>query len=503
MTGEKAKTKTKAKAKKLVFLGGPLPVEEIKMAFAGRAGGSYRLKFIPRAEGFSPREAVDLRTLAVTDPLPGADWREFVRKFKFMNNTVPVIVLGVCEDEASCLEAFQAGAHDRLPMDAPDFAAGVARAVEKAIARQAYDDRKNWLEGIFFENHARWLAFLDAITDFIFIVDERQSIIKVNSALAGAYGKHPKDVAGMKSTELLGAELASELERIRRKRPGEPVEKRIGDDYYLVSVFPLRYENQDFTIYFLKNITEMRRLKEQLFHSDKLASIGLLVSGVAHELNNPLTGIIAYTELLKLKAGAAGPDVIDKIMASADRCKKIVENLLTFSRQKAFSRSFESINDIINRTVELRNYWLRQSGIEVIKEFGAVPSLFVDAQQIQQVLLNVLINAEQAIADARPPEGRIIFRTGFDAGEKRLTVSVTDNGAGVPERIADKIFDPFFTTRSVGVGTGLGLSISHGIITGHGGEIRVEKAEDGGARFVIELPQKQAGEILKEHAEKT
>ncbi|MDA8389013.1 MAG: ATP-binding protein [Nitrospiraceae bacterium] len=493
----------KEKKKRLVFLGGPLPVEEIKKAFAARGNSRYRLKFIPRSEGFSPREAEGLGGLVVTDPLPGADCREFIKKFKFMNNTVPVIMLGVCEDETSCLEALRAGADDSLAMDKPDFAAGIAPALDKAAARQVYDDKRNWLEGIFFENHTRWLAFLDAITDFIFILDEQQRFIKANSALAGAYGRHPKDVTGMKSAELLGAELAAELEEMRRHRPEQPVEKKINDDYYLVSVFPLRYENQDLTIYFLKKITDMRRLKEHLFHSDKLASIGLLVSGVAHELNNPLTGIVAYTELLRMKAGAEGPDeVIGKIMVSADRCKKIVENLLTFSRQQTFARSFESINDVIDRTVELRSYWLRQSGIEVVRDFGAVPSLFVDAQQIQQVILNVLINAEQAIADAKPPEGKIIFRTTFDAQARKLSVSITDNGSGIPERIADKIFDPFFTTRSVGVGTGLGLSISHGIVTGHGGEIRVERAEEGGARFVIELPQKQAVEILREHAEK-
>ena len=487
------------KKKKLVFLGGPLPVQEIKKAVTARAGGRYLLKFIPRAEGFSHREADGLRTLVITDPLPGAGWQEFVKKFKFMNNTVPVIVLGACEDEAACLEALRAGAHDRLSMDGPDFAAGIARSVEKAIARQAYDDKRNWLEGIFFENHTRWLAFLDAITDFIFIVDERQSIIKVNSALAGAYGRHPKDVTGMTSAELLGVELASELEEIRKNRPAQPVEKKINDNYYLVSVFPLRYENQDLTIYFLKKITEMRRLKEQLFHSDKLASIGLLVSGVAHELNNPLTGIVAYTELLKMKAGPGGPDeVIGKIMVSADRCKKIVENLLTFSRQQAFTRSFEYINDIIDRTVDLRSYWLRLGSVEVARDYAEVPALFMDAQQMQQVLLNILINAEQAISDAGLENGRIEFKTSFDPGSRKMTIRVTDNGPGIPEQIIDKIFDPFFTTKPIGIGTGLGLSISHGIIGEHGGSIRVERPAEGGCRFVIEIPQKQTEEIIRE-----
>ncbi|MDA8087393.1 MAG: ATP-binding protein, partial [Nitrospiraceae bacterium] len=465
------------KRNRIVLLGGPLPVEDIKGAFKGRGTGSCRLKFIPRAEGFSPSEADDLDVLVITAPLPGADWREFLKKFKFLNACAPVIVIGERADEESCLRAVNDGAEDLLSMGGPDFAARLRFAIKKAAARLACDTRKNRLESIFFENHIRWLAFLDAITDFVFITDEQQRIIKVNSALAGAYGRHPKDVTGMKSSDLLGHGLAMELEAIRGQTPPQPMEKKIGGEYYLVSVFPLKFENQNLTIFFLKNITEMRRLKEQLFHSDKLASIGLLVSGVAHELNNPLTGIIAYTELLKMKSGAQCEEVTGKIMISAERCKKIVENLLTFSRQQALSKSFESINDIIDRTIDLRSYWLRLGGVEVVRDYGTVPTLFVDAQQMQQVFLSVLINAEQAIADARPTKGRIAFATRFDSQAKKASITITDNGSGIPEQIADKIFDPFFTTKSVGVGTGLGLSISHGIITGHGGSIKVERAK--------------------------
>ena len=488
------------KRNKVVFLGGPLPVEKIISAFKARGKGNYSLKFIPRAEGFPPKEgAGDLGALFVTAPLPGTGWLEFIREFTFSNKTVPVIVLGEREDEKSSLAALEEGAFDSVTMDDPGFAMKLPLLIRKAAARAQYDSRRDWLESIFFENHARWLAFLDAITDFIFIVDDQERIIKVNSALAGAYGKHPKDVAGMKSRDLLGKRLTAELEAMKGQSPSQPVEKKIKDDYYLVSVFPLRYDKQDMTIYFLKNITEMRRLKEQLFYSDKLASIGLLVSGVAHEINNPLTGIIAYTELLRMKAGADGAhEVTGKIMLSAERCKKIVENLLTFSRQQALSKSFESINDIIDRTVELRNYWLRQGGVEVVRDYGVVPTLFVDAQQMQQVFLNVLINAEQAIAEARPPTGRIVFSTRFESGSKKVRIDITDNGAGIPEQIMDKIFDPFFTTKSVGVGTGLGLSISHGIITGHGGFIKAERPVEGGSRFIIEIPQKQSTEILKE-----
>lgn len=486
--------------KNIVFIGGPLPAGAIRSAFRSRRR-NCRLRFVPEAEATEISRDETIMGLFITAPLPGADWREFIKKLKFLNGQIPVIVLQEQEDEAMALQALAEGAYDCVAMDWPEFAGRLPHVLEKAAARSAYDANRHWLESIVFENHTRWLAFFDAITDFIFMVDENERILKINSALASAYGKHPKDVTGMKWHDFLGGELAAELKALKSKKGSQPAERKIKDDYYLVSVFPLRYEEQDLTIYFLKNITEMRRLKDQLFYSDKLASIGLLVSGVAHEINNPLTGIIAYTELLKMRTVDEDQHVVaGKIMASAERCRKIVENLLTFSRQRTLAKSFECINDIIDRTVELRSYWLRLGGVEIVRDFEAVPALFMDTQQMQQVLLNVLINAEQAIAGAGVEKGRIEFKTSFDPGSRKMTVRVTDNGTGIPEQIIDKIFDPFFTTKPVGIGTGLGLSISHGIIGEHGGSIRVERPPEGGCRFIIEVPQKQTDEIMKEQA---
>jgi len=266
-------------------------------------------------------------------------------------------------------------------------------------------------------------------------------------------------------------------------------EKKIGDELYQVSIFPLQEDNRHLTIHVMKNITEVRRLKDQLYHADKLASIGLLVSGVAHEINNPLTGTIAYTELLAMKV--TDEQVLadlKKILDSAERCKRIVDNLLTFSRQRMPSKSLETINDIIDRAIDLRSYWLKSNNIQIVRDYDPVSTVFADAQQIQQVVLNLLLNAEQAIVDAGQARGVIRFTTRFDKAKRMVLIQVADNGPGIPGKIAPKIFDPFFTTKPVGIGTGLGLSISHGIITEHGGAIRYDAAVDGGARFTIELP---------------
>lgn len=240
----------------------------------------------------------------------------------------------------------------------------------------------------------------------------------------------------------------------------------------------------------MKDATEMKRLKDQLYHSDKLASLGLLVSGVAHEINNPLTGILAYAELLYMRVN--DEDVkkdLEKIMHGAERCKKIVENLLTFSRQRTPSRSLESINDIIDKAIDLRSYWLRTSNIEIIRDYGQdIPTLYIDSQQIQQVILNLILNAEHAIRESKKERGMIRFSTSFNRRDQRIIVSITDNGTGIPKEIIHRVFDPFFTTKPVGIGTGLGLSISHGIIMEHGGTISVQSEAGEGTTFVIELP---------------
>ncbi|MFN3396117.1 MAG: ATP-binding protein, partial [Thermodesulfovibrionales bacterium] len=318
--------------------------------------------------------------------------------------------------------------------------------------------------------------------------DSEHRIVRTNVAMAEVFKKHPRDMMGTKCYELFGIDES----RLICKFPDLPrtEEITIRDQTYLVSVFPLEYDNQQLYVHVMKDITEMKKLKEQLYHSDKLASLGLLVSGVAHEINNPLTGILAYAELLNMRV--KDEDVkkdLEKILNSAERCKKIVENLLTFSRQKRPSRSLESINEIIDKAIELRAYWLRTSNIEIVRDYGHdIPTLYIDSQQIQQVILNIILNAEHAIVDSKKEMGMIRFSTFFDSKKQKVMVKITDNGKGIPSDIIHRIFDPFFTTKPVGIGTGLGLSISHGIIQEHGGSIQVESKIGEGTTFIIELP---------------
>jgi PAS domain S-box-containing protein len=337
----------------------------------------------------------------------------------------------------------------------------------------------------------QWMLIIDAITDSIFVMDQERTLVKVNKTFATAIGRHPRDIVGHKIDEVYELEASDDetLKTVRDSGMPRIYEKKAGDTIYQISIFPLLEENQTLTIHVLKDITEVRRLKDQLYHSDKLASIGLLVSGVAHELNNPLTGAIAYTELLQMKVGDESIRAdLGKILDSAERCRKIVENLLTFSRQRMPSRSLESINSIIDRAIDLRIYWLNSHNILIERDYDPTATVFVDAPQMQQVILNLLLNAEQALIASGRSDGKIRFITRSDKASRRFSIQVIDNGPGVPTKVAAKIFDPFFTTKPVGIGSGLGLSISHGIVSEHGGTIRFENAEGGGALFTIELP---------------
>lgn len=335
----------------------------------------------------------------------------------------------------------------------------------------------------------QWLAIMDAITDYIFVVDEGQRLVKVNNSFAAAFGMSPRETVGRQCAELFGMDIMGDC-TVAAGADESPrtFEKEFGGETYQISVFPLVEDGAQLRIHVMKNITELKRLKEQLHHADKFSSIGLLVSGVAHELNNPLTGAIAYSELLGMKVTDENiRQDVRKILESAERCKKIVDNLLTFSRQQAPTKSLESVNDIIDRVIELRSYWLRKNKIALVREYDPVSSVFADRQQIQQVILNLLMNAEQAIESSGQAHGRVTFTTRYDRAGHRVIITIADNGAGVPPQVLSRIFDPFFTTKPVGIGTGLGLSLSHRIIAEHEGAINVENV-DGGARFTVELP---------------
>jgi len=434
------------------------------------------------------REAAD--ALFINQAQFGQDAFRIISRLREMNRDAPVIMMLQQTSDTAVVRALRGGAADCVSAN-PDAFENYPAVVKRVINRFAADHESIERSRAILNSQKRWMSIIDAITDYIFVLDEAGILVKVNSAFASAIGKHPRDIIGSKIRDVFERDIPNTETHTSVLDSGIPsiYEERIGDDLFQVSVFPYQEENRLLAVHVMKNITEVKRLKDQLYYADKLASIGQLVSGVAHEINNPLTGTIAYTELLIMKVtDNATRDTLKKILNSAERCKKIIENLLTFSRQRSPSKSLESVNDIIDRAIDLRSYWLRSNNIEIVREYDPVSTVFVDAQQIQQVILNLLLNAEQALVAASAKAAKIRLVTQSDKVNRRVVISVIDNGPGISQKIASKIFDPFFTTKPVGIGTGLGLSISHGIITEHGGTIRFETAEGGGAAFIIELP---------------
>jgi PAS domain S-box-containing protein len=234
----------------------------------------------------------------------------------------------------------------------------------------------------------------------------------------------------------------------------------------------------------------LRRTQEQLLQSEKMAAVGQLISGVAHELNNPLTAILGYSQLLGSgeHTSPRGVEYVEKLYKQAQRTHRIVQNLLSFARQHKPERMPVQLNQILEDTLLLREYDLKVNNILIHREFDAkLPPTAADTHQLQQVFLNILNNAFDAVLESEERR-EIWIRTARVAD--RLEIEFTDSGRGVQD--PHRVFDPFYTTKPVGKGTGLGLSICYGIVKEHGGEIRVRNSPPRGATFAIDLPMSAA-----------
>jgi len=236
-------------------------------------------------------------------------------------------------------------------------------------------------------------------------------------------------------------------------------------------------------------VEEVRRAQSQLLQTEKLATMGQLLAGVAHELNNPLAVITGRTTLLreKLEGGPLGVQ-IEKLGQAAERCARIVRNFLALARHRPPERQHVSLNQVVQEAVELLAYPLRMDNVEVILDLADdVPILWADSHQLHQVVVNLVTNAHHAMRETPPPR-RLTLTSRYASERRRVSLEVADTGPGIPPGIQARIFEPFFTTKPPGQGTGLGLSLCQGLIEGHGGSIRVESQPGRGSVFLVELP---------------
>ena len=340
------------------------------------------------------------------------------------------------------------------------------------------------------------------------ILNNTQSLILVadTAGLITYANRRWYEAGGYEHAQLIGQSLAKLIAPSRRASVADalratlaglqvdnlelPVMRADGrTGQFSVNLSPMRDEQGQVNsiVVVMSDVTDAAMLQAKLVHTEKMAAVGQLVSGVAHEVNNPLTAILGFADLLMENPEL--PDWAKKdlrvILQEAQRTKQIVQNLLSFARQMPPQRQSVQLNSILSRTIKLRSYDFSSHGIQVVEHFHSdVTPVMGDSHQLQQVFLNILNNAYDAVCDTGRP-ARIEVSTSKSAGS--VEVSFRDNGIGIahPERI----FDPFFTTKEVGKGTGLGLSICYGIVREHGGEISCFNNEDGvGATFVVRLP---------------
>lgn len=300
-----------------------------------------------------------------------------------------------------------------------------------------YDNPKTWLEAVHPDDHSRVEAVLNNQHEQEF------RIIRPDGTVRWIFGR------------------------------SFPIHDEAGEVYRLVGI--------------CEDITERKETEERMHETARLAAIGELAAGVAHEINNPLTGVLGYSELLLAEDWPKqAREDLQRVHSNAQRAAKVVQNLLSFSRKQGFRARYTDLTPIVARVLDMKSYDLTTSNIQVTQELSPdLPHTMMDEHQLIQAIIVLLTNAEQSLRGFRR-DGSVVIRT--TRSETHIRLSVTDNGPGIAPEVLTRIFEPFFTTKEVGEGTGLGLSICYGIVRQHNGKIWAESVPGEGATFHIELP---------------
>lgn len=348
----------------------------------------------------------------------------------------------------------------------------------------------------------------NSLIDLVAVVNTGLQVVQMNGAFAQRVGQEAPTVLGRSVGDFIGDQMATWLAEAEEAGPGgaaatagrtrQFTDDRLGG-IFAVTVTPLI--NQDGVpvgrVLVARDVTlqvqleaEREALGRRLAQSERLASLGQFVAGIAHEMNNPLQGVLGHLELLIRTSEAARPvrPTLRRVLREADRAAKIVRNLLVFTGSGRVKRVRLRMDRVLSRTLATRVLALKRGKVTLTRAAsGPVASVEGDPLLLQQALLNVIVNAEHAVAaGSRPP--RIDTRVQTSEDGRTVSVVIGDSGAGIPPTALPHLFDPFFTTKEVGKGTGLGLAITYGIIQEHGGTILAANRADGGAEFTITLP---------------
>ncbi len=406
--------------------------------------------------------------------------------------SVPIVngeqVLGVLQAQSQLPTAYDMEVVDIVMLIARQAGTAIARA-HASVAERAANERSRALA-----------VALEAMDQPVLIRSRDEIVLYANGAALREYGYTRDELIGLPSHVLTVLPTVRAHDQTR-EAPREDLaasgswsgelllQRKNGSEFPAwLSINNIVNDEGEITasVISTRDMTEERRVAEQLRQSEKLVALGELVAGVAHEVNNPLTGISAFAQLLQEER--LTPDQLEAaqmIKREADRAVSVIRDLLTFARKTGPRSVPIDMNSLIEQTMRLRTYGLRTAGIEMKQELApGLPRVHGDDRQLQQVLLNLVVNAEHALANC--PKRIITLRTSAAAG--RVIVEVSDTGQGMSVEVQKRIFEPFFTTKPEGSGTGLGLSVSFGIVQTHGGTLTVHSAPGTGATFRLTLP---------------
>lgn len=368
------------------------------------------------------------------------------------------------------------------------------RAMDEVIAKKT---ETQFLKVKVSSTEERYRSLFDQASEGIVITTaENLEILELNQTakrLLGVNGRNGKPlvlsaflkVAEVDPLPVTGSEWFDVLQRqhqlsvVRRDGGTTPAE---------VDGAPIHFDGRNAYQFFFRELTERTRLEQQLRQAEKLSALGQMISGIAHELNNPLAVVKGYLDLV-LSRHELAPQTradLERVATESNRAAKLVSNFLAFAREQPAHRERLDLNQLIKRVVELREFEVRGAGAALTLDLAPdLPAATVDSDQVQQILINLVNNALHALAEKAPPR-RLAIRSRQCANQ--IQVTVEDNGPGVPEALVTRIFEPFFTTKEVGTGTGLGLSIAHSIMADHQGSLSYQSTPGGGASFVLEFP---------------
>jgi two-component system NtrC family sensor kinase len=367
------------------------------------------------------------------------------------------------------------------------------------------------------KSEATKAAIINSALDCVIVIDEESRVIGFNPMAERTFGYTTAEAMGRRIGELivpphLRAQHEAGLKRYTATGQASVLGQRVEVEAMRkdgslmpveLAITEVKTESGRLFTAYLRDLTQARkaaseieRQREALHQSEKLAALGSMLAGVAHELNNPLSIVIGHALMLGEETSEHATEAdfakvaerAGKIQAAAERCGRIVRTFLSMARQGKAQRQLVALSALVEGAVELLAYGLRTGGIETTLEMpDNLPPMVADGDQLHQVLVNLLINAQQALHDTPMPR-RIVIAARFNQASQEIVITVSDNGPGVPDAIRTRIFDPFFTTKPTGIGTGVGLAVSRGIVESHGGRLALLPRQERGATFEIRLP---------------